>query len=238
MRKYAGDVGREGFSLMELSVVLLVIGVIAGGILMGEGFISAARLRALTAEVNTLKAGINEFEEIYLGLPGDLRNAANYFDGASNGDGNRQIAAEASNEAFAAVDHLNRAKLVDGKYTGLWGGGFSPGGNVISSQMGREAVIYVRCCGENNLEFRNLINVFAAAADKRAGVLTAQEAFSVDRKADDGNPDAGLIGGIGNWGGSAYTAISCYTGTGSSAAYKQDNKDKSACQLMFAYDWN
>jgi len=64
-----------GFSLLELSIVLVIIGLIAGGIVAGSSMIRAAELRAVLTELTQYQTATNTFRDKYLGLPGDLRNA-------------------------------------------------------------------------------------------------------------------------------------------------------------------
>jgi prepilin-type N-terminal cleavage/methylation domain-containing protein len=63
---------RRGFTLIELSVVLVVIGLIVGGILVGQSLISAASLRAQITQIEKYNSAANTFFEKYGYLPGDI----------------------------------------------------------------------------------------------------------------------------------------------------------------------
>ena len=77
-----------GFSLVELSVVLVILGLLTGGILAGQELIDAARLRSQTKQLQDFKVAINTFEMKYFSYPGDMSNAESFWPTAtSNGNG-------------------------------------------------------------------------------------------------------------------------------------------------------
>lgn len=63
---------KSGFTLVELSIVLIVIGLVLGGVLAGQHLIRAAELRQMYAQVNEIFLQVNTFKLKYNGLPGDL----------------------------------------------------------------------------------------------------------------------------------------------------------------------
>jgi prepilin-type N-terminal cleavage/methylation domain-containing protein len=63
----------EGFTLIELSIVLVVIGLIIGAIFVGRDLIHAAELRATISQIEKLKSAVNTFKLKYNALPGDMR---------------------------------------------------------------------------------------------------------------------------------------------------------------------
>jgi len=63
---------RDGFTLIELSIVLVIIGLIVGGILVGQNLISAATLRAQISQIEKYNTAANTFREKYGYLPGDI----------------------------------------------------------------------------------------------------------------------------------------------------------------------
>lgn len=66
---------RLGFTLVELSVVLLIISLIAGAILVGRDMINAALLRSIISDAEELNLAVHTFEVKYNGLPGDMATA-------------------------------------------------------------------------------------------------------------------------------------------------------------------
>jgi prepilin-type N-terminal cleavage/methylation domain-containing protein len=67
---------RDGFTLIELSIVLVIIGLIVGGVLVGQDLIKAAQLRAVLTEIDKFNTAANTFLGKYDCLPGDCTNIA------------------------------------------------------------------------------------------------------------------------------------------------------------------
>jgi prepilin-type N-terminal cleavage/methylation domain-containing protein len=61
-----------GFTLIELSIVLVIIGLVVGGILLGEDLIEGARTRAQVSQIEKYQTAFVTFKGKYKGLPGDL----------------------------------------------------------------------------------------------------------------------------------------------------------------------
>ena len=74
----------RAFSLVELSIVLVILGLLVGGILAGQSLIHAAELRAVSSEYQRYRTAIYAFRDKYLGLPGDITTATNFW-GAADG---------------------------------------------------------------------------------------------------------------------------------------------------------
>lgn len=149
---------RYAFSLVELAIVLVILGLLAGGIMAGQSLIHAAELRSVSADLVRYRTSFAAFRDRYLGLPGDLANAEAFWgqqapgnpacrDTAStdtltcNGDGNGLIeqSTPRSREIFRAWQQLANAGLIEGSYTGVnqSGGGWSAtlGINVPMSRL-------------------------------------------------------------------------------------------------------
>src|SRR4051812_15247886 len=62
----------QGFTLVELSIVLVIIGLIIGGILVGIDMVKAAELRSTIAQVEKYHAAVNTFLTKFAGVPGDF----------------------------------------------------------------------------------------------------------------------------------------------------------------------
>lgn len=147
---------QRGFTLVELSIVLVILGLLVGGVLSGQSLIRAAELRSVTSQMDGYRVALNSFRDKYFALPGDMNNATRFWGSAGgdssnmaclnaqtagskatcNGNGNGEITAYnatatgASNgqysERFTAWKHLANAGLVEGSYTGVNGPGSSP----------------------------------------------------------------------------------------------------------------
>lgn len=125
---------KHAFSLVELSIVLVILGLLTGGILGGQSLIRTAELRAVSTEYDRYTTAISTFRDKYFALPGDMTNAQSFWTAAAtcpgvagtaaagvcNGDGNGRVepASGTSNELFGSWEHLALAGLVEGNYTG------------------------------------------------------------------------------------------------------------------------
>jgi len=85
----------EGFTLIEISIVLVIIGLIVGGVLVGQDLIRAAGVRAQISQIEKYQTAVNTFRGKYGALPGDLNDAtarqsgfAQRGAGTGQGDGN------------------------------------------------------------------------------------------------------------------------------------------------------
>jgi prepilin-type N-terminal cleavage/methylation domain-containing protein len=89
----------KGFTLIELSIVLVIIGLITGGVLVGRDLINAAYIRAQISQIEKFNTAVNTFYGKYQALPGDMNNQTaqdygfsmavhNGAGGQGTGDGN------------------------------------------------------------------------------------------------------------------------------------------------------
>lgn len=130
----------KAFSLVELSIVLVILGLLVGGVLAGQSLIRAAELRSVSTEYSRYTTAMSAFRDKYLALPGDMNNATSFWTAGTcpgtnvnttspqantcNGDGDGTIEqAEASsttsNGCFRFWQHLALAGLVEGSFTGV-----------------------------------------------------------------------------------------------------------------------
>lgn len=142
----------RAFSLIELSIVLVILGLLVGGILAGKSLIRAAELRSVGADYSRYVAAAHAFRDKYFYLPGDVPNATSFWgaldsgngigsdcQGESsglptcNGDGNGQldlhsVSTASTYEQYLFWKHLANAGLIEGTYTG---NGANVGANTI-----------------------------------------------------------------------------------------------------------
>ncbi len=130
----------KGFSLVELSIVLVILGLLTGGILAGQSLIRASELRAVSTEYSRFTAAMNTFRDKYFALPGDFTKATSFWTAAGtcpgdfgqgsttttcNGDGNGRyninsmVTADPSDEFYRIWQHLAFAGLIEGSYIGV-----------------------------------------------------------------------------------------------------------------------
>ena len=65
----------QGFTLLEMALVLVIVGLLVGGVLTGKNLIRAAELRAVSAEAQGYIVAVINFRDKYKALPGDMTNA-------------------------------------------------------------------------------------------------------------------------------------------------------------------
>lgn len=172
---------QHAFSLVELSIVLVILGLLVGGVLSGQSLIRAAELRSVTNDFNRYQAAIYSFRDKYFSLPGDMPNATAFwniaggttgndnacYDAAStdaktcNGNGDGQIIgytlARINSEPNRAWQHLANAGLIEGQYTGQSNGAVVPG---VTAPRGRISntgyfLVYVTNGGSYGESFSN-----------------------------------------------------------------------------------
>lgn len=86
--RHIGVCRNAAFTLIELSIVLVVIGLLVGGILVGRDLIKAAEIRSVAAQIEQFNTAVNVFRNKYDCLPGDCAHAGTAgFDATSNGNG-------------------------------------------------------------------------------------------------------------------------------------------------------
>jgi prepilin-type N-terminal cleavage/methylation domain-containing protein len=116
---------QRGFTLIEIAIVLVIIGLLLGGVLKGQELITSARVRNLISQQDGIKAAYFGFLDRFRALPGDYTqasiNIANVA-ATSNGNGNGQITVSGVSgatidEHVAVWEHLSKAGFINGSYT-------------------------------------------------------------------------------------------------------------------------
>jgi len=116
MRKQAG------FTLIEIAIVLVIIGLLLGGVLKGQELITSARVRNLISTQDGIKAAYFGFLDRYRALPGDypgaqaFANIPNMVDNTMGGNGDGRIFNTAVIEQTLAWMHLSNAGFLTGAY--------------------------------------------------------------------------------------------------------------------------
>ncbi len=252
---------RGGFSLIELSIVLVILGLLTGGILAGQSLIRASELRAVSTEYQRYATAISSFRDKYFAIPGDMANATSFgTTWIGNGGGNGQInntAAATTNEPSLFWIHLASAALVEGSYTNIANTTFTSGTNNPRSKISNGAwnvaglgsvvdagtASYTNATAPAAATFytSNYGNVLLLGSGTNAllpgGILKSEEAWNIDTKMDDGRPDQGSVLTLESQGNSS-AGSGCGNITGNTAAlaasnYDLTNASQTACALVF-----
>ena len=118
----------SGFTLIEIAIVLVIIGLLVGGVLKGQELITGARVRNLISQQDGIKAAFFGFQDRYRALPGDYAAADTNINCGANpcakGNGNARIEsastpinASATHEETLVWSHLTSAGFLNGSYT-------------------------------------------------------------------------------------------------------------------------
>lgn len=107
----------RGFTLVELAIVMVIVGLILGGVFKGQTLIDSARVRSISTELSGIRTAWYSFQERYRSLPGDFQNASVQIDSAAvPGDGNGRI--DDSRERAGVWQQLSLAGFINGSFDG------------------------------------------------------------------------------------------------------------------------
>jgi type II secretory pathway pseudopilin PulG len=227
----------KSFSLIEISIVLIIIGLLVGSIVGSASLIKTARLRAVISEANKYKIAINAYRVSQDALPGDDDNPAN---GIANdmiatdeGDMNRKI--EALNQ-YSRIEGTEAFNDMSGDNVGVldiglifplpsittnrvpplkiqhlapskWSGGGWTIDYMTTPQAGFEATATINgnvliLTGETVM---TPVGSTAPVELVPGVVMEGRDAYSIDRKTDNGDLGSGKVFGIDGENGTAGT---------------------------------
>ena len=247
---------KDGFTLVELAIVIVIIGFLVAGIAAGSNMIRQAELRSLVTDLQAYQTAYNNFLGRYNAVAGDFNTASSFWSNCAtttntdcNGDGDGVIehgTSTATNEPMHAWRHLALAGMISAGIQEL------AVGNTGTLTIGTEApaskksgVGFMMAGGGANIAAgatNPIVSPFGTSTNAVymgrggvatnaliAGALTAEEAFNIDQKLDDGLVTGGNFAGattgvIRSVDGSGATLGDCATGTN----YDIDNTN-SAC---------
>ena len=92
---------QSGFTLIEIAIVLVIIGLLLGGVMKGQELINSAKVKNLAADFKNVSLYIYSYQDKFHALPGDDNMAASHVTGATT---------------LAAA-----ATLGNGRIDGMWG---------------------------------------------------------------------------------------------------------------------
>ena len=158
---------QKGFTLIELSIVVVVIALIVAGVVAGQSLVKQAKLRSVVNDFNKYKTAYNSFYLQYGGIPGDMTNAYDFWGdegavcadtrinvGGCNGDGDGYIGyglkpanpiylyAYSRDEEYKLWQFLALSGHIKGSYDGIRNADYKPGINVPTAPIGGATAVY------------------------------------------------------------------------------------------------
>jgi len=177
---------QTGFTLVEISITLVIIGLLIGSVIKAQEMITNARMKRIEKDQSNVYLAIKTYQDRYASLPGDDNRAASrfsiYFDGINdptvsdingNGDGwyDGNWIGAANSETANLWKHLRASGLIEGDPDDN-----SQPKNAFSGKIG------VR---DDSLQIAGPVTVFGQIGGHVAAVLESRD--------DDGNPSSGRI---------------------------------------------
>lgn len=171
---------QQGFTLVEIAIVIVVIGLLVGGVLKGQELITQARIKNIAGDLNAVSAAIYGYQDRYRKLPGDDEQAAERWKDkttAGNGGGAIDTAtaflecagADKAKENCLFWQHLRLAGFFAGD-TGSTSAPQNASGGPMQVQNGALGLTGLVVCTAN---------------------LTGKIAAALDVQFDDGKPASG-----------------------------------------------
>lgn len=211
---YRNERKEKGFSLVELAIVLVIIGLIISSVLVGQDIIRAAELRSISKQMTDFKTAVQTFATRFdNALPGDIQSAnATGFgidvtdcdggEGEGDGDGLIESAGVAGGrvtfdgEVSCFWAQLSEQNMVQGTYDGYDDAG-ATANDILGLNMPE-----VRSRASGWGAYTNGVDNFLVAGvtggeddDDYHTVATfrPQDARDIDKKLDDGLPLTGIV---------------------------------------------
>lgn len=169
-----------GFSLIEVAIAIVVIGLVVGLSLKGKELIHTAKVNSVADQVNTVRVATHMFTEKYGAIPGDFTDAKNSIDGSlENGTGSGNIST--LDDARRFWSHLTKSGLLSMEMSNGFPvsklGGYYSVSSQIDGQYGLWIVLTRGTTDNQNF----------------SGIVSQEEAHMVDKKYDNGDPSSGEI---------------------------------------------
>jgi prepilin-type N-terminal cleavage/methylation domain-containing protein len=244
MSRNIKKVKNSGFTLVELAIVIVVIGLLIGGVLQGQELINQAKIRSVVSKINEYNTAVNTFRAKYNNsIPGDFDKAAQFGIGqnlaiddysVSEGNNNGELESNSLNpysqwrfkyEFKNFFVHLSNANLIRENFSqaqsnsiaGIAFPRLETGGGMIATTV-KSKLYYLLAVDSQNLEVDAVIDEGLGDPNSRLQqlVLTPGEAYSIDFKTDDGRPNTGIIQSFSSFNGTTnvYPFINMNVGLG------------------------
>ena len=201
----------SGFTLIELAIVLVIIGLLLGGVLKGQELINSAKVKNMANDFKNIQIQIYSYQDKFRALPGDDKAATVNVAATADGNGNGVIEGAwnaTSGEAFNFWQHIRKAGLATGS-TNTSDANYTPK-NTEGGRIGIQS--------NPDLTITGLAGSYAICSEGILGKFAKQ----LDVSLDDGDTATGNMMTAASVSGSA--AISAVTSSGTSPSISDSTK--------------
>ncbi len=226
---------QKGFTLIELSVVLVIIGLITAGIMTGLMLIHDAELKKVGRNLEKLRTAYYTFRTKYNAIPGDMVAPSQFWSIIlPQGNGNGLIDVW-TNEAGLAWQELSLAGLVEiqlNATTPYYVYGLTLVGNGVAYWYN----------GDRHNSLTRVGNTLSLTTAGGSGVdahvvMSSPDAWRIDTKIDDGVPASGRFYGLPDMTGGISPSFGCYDITSPPYVYYGSNESLSyGCRVVYYVD--
>ena len=209
---------KSAFTLIELTIVIVIISFIISVIMISSTMINNSQIQSVIKEIATIKSAVENFKQQYDNLPGDYpyattmgwNNSSCSSNNSCNGNGDGIISPTTTgqanrnysltlNEDMLAWLHLSKAKLLPGNFNGalITSGSPATGINIPAGKLPSAGY---------NLQYSNLDSIYSYYNSLNGNsirlinnyqmnysVISPYDAYSIDKKIDDGVASSGKI---------------------------------------------
>lgn len=179
---------QSGFTLIEIAIVLVIIGLLLGGVLKGQELINSAKVKNLATDFRNVPVFIYGYQDKYKALPGDDIQASTHLSAASgvvngNGDGVISGAWNSNTPADESFQFWQQVRLA----------GFGPGSIVQTTNdyIPRNAVGGI--IGVTNALGNKPISTMSGTYIVCSSSIPFKFAKQLDVSLDDGNTATGSL---------------------------------------------
>ncbi|MDX1915532.1 MAG: prepilin-type N-terminal cleavage/methylation domain-containing protein [Methylophilus sp.] len=182
---------QTGFTLIELAIVLVIIGLLLGGVLRGQELINSARVKNMARDFQNVQVYLYGYQDRFRALPGDDQAAPAHVTGTAAGGGHTQNGIIQGNwntttdtdETCVFWEHVRRA-------------GLAPGPTAISCALGNT---YQPRNADGGLIGVQSVSTFATITNMNGAYVVCSDAIlgrfatQIDSTLDDGVGNTGVV---------------------------------------------